>query len=348
MATVAVPSSSIAGERSSGWTWTHAPSAFEWLFVVTGGLALALPLVWWLGEQGLTRTDLVRWYFWTNALISSPHVYATYVRLARKIRERRVSWLWGLPGYGAAIALLTAASWAGYFIEAMTLVNVWQSFHYVRQSYGVACMYGRQDHYDAQDRRLRWWGFHLIFPMLVLGRWDTVYTAWQGRTYSFMPMQMGTTIMSVLWAVAAVGVLVALLGEARLISRNGRRYSPTGLVCFLTAIGIHVYGFVVLSHFQRGFFAVTIYHSMQYLALLWVTEHRQAAARGWRWAQLVPGAVGFALFWGCLFALGYGYEQKVTVALSSYWTQASAILLAAVSVHHYTVDTLIWRRSVGA
>jgi hypothetical protein len=62
----------------------------------------------------------------------------------------------------------------------------------------------------------------------------------------------------------------------------------------------------------------------------------------------VPNLAGFSIFWLFLFALGYGYEQKLTVALTSYWTQASAILLGAISAHHYTVDTFIWRRKVGA
>jgi hypothetical protein len=33
--------------------------------------------------------------------------------------------------------------------------------------------------------------------------------------------------------------------------------------------------------------------------------------------------------------------------MTQWWLMASSILLAAISVHHYTVDSFLWRRSVG-
>jgi hypothetical protein len=127
----------VGNRLTSLWSGPFAPSAFEWFFVVSGGMALALPLVLWLGETGLSRSDTIRWYFWINALISSPHVYSTYVRLHRKTREGKVTWWLGFPTYFAIAGLLAVVSWQGFFIEAMTAVNVWQSYHYVRQVYGV-------------------------------------------------------------------------------------------------------------------------------------------------------------------------------------------------------------------
>jgi hypothetical protein len=113
-------------------------------------------------------------------------------------------------------------------------------------------------------------------------------------------------------------------------------------------LGVHYYGFSVLSHFQRGFFAVTIFHALQYLALVWVLERKHYLSRGIRWFDLVPNLVGFMIFWLVMFALGFGWEQKITVSLSHWWTMASTILLAAISVHHYVVDSFLWRRPVGA
>ena len=62
------------------------PPLFDWFSIITGGLLFALPFVLMMGEERLSRGDTIRWYFWMNALISSPHVYATYVRLQRKIK----------------------------------------------------------------------------------------------------------------------------------------------------------------------------------------------------------------------------------------------------------------------
>jgi hypothetical protein len=56
---------------------------------------------------------------------------------------------------------------------------------------------------------------------------------------------------------------------------------------------------------------------------------------------------GFALFWAALFLLGFGWEQKVTRALEHWWLQASPLVLAGVSGHHYTVDSFFWRRAAG-
>lgn len=350
MSTAAFPSASVpaASPPWKAWTWAFRPSAFEWLFVITGGLAVCLPFVLWMGEDALGRTDKIRWYFWINALISSPHVYSTYIRVHRKIAEGKLPWWLGLPGYFGVVGLMAVGSAAGYFIEVMTAVNVWQSFHYVRQSYGVGCLYGRQEKFDDTDRRLRWWAYHLVFPALILGRWDTIYHVWGGKTYSFIPMDFSATVLTCLWTVAALGGAAALAAEWRLARNNGARYNPASLLCYLVCMGIHAYGFVVASHFQRGFFAVTVFHSVQYLALVWITERRQALQRGVRWVAVAPNLVGFAAFWTFLFVLGYGYENHVTVALSSYWTQASAVLLAAISAHHYTIDSFIWRRSAGA
>lgn len=137
---------------------TAVASGFEWCFVITGGMALFLPAILWLGESELQNETRIPWYFWASTIVSSPHVYSTYVRQCRKTREGKVNWLWGAPAYIACVLLLAAASAAGYFVETITAVNVWQSFHYLRQTYGVGCLYGRQDSFDDRDRKWRWCG----------------------------------------------------------------------------------------------------------------------------------------------------------------------------------------------
>ncbi len=323
------------------------PSRFEWLFIITGGLIVALPLVWSMGEKALFSQSPINWYIWISALVSSPHVYATYVRLQRKINEHKAHWLTGFPLYFAIAGLLASASLAGLFVEVMTFINVWQSYHYVRQTYGIGCLYGRQVKFTEQDRRLRWWAYHLWFPALILGRWDTIYTAWQGKTYTFIPMYFGPIVMTMFWCLAGVGTLIALYAELRLMKNNGRNYSSVGFVNYMTCMAIHAYGFCFASHFQRGFLAVTIFHACQYMALVWWMERSTAIERGWRWAEKVPNFLGFALFWTALYFIGYSYEAKFSVAMNTFWIQASAILLASISAHHYTVDTFLWRRKVG-
>lgn len=324
------------------------PTGFEWFFVITGGLGLFLPFILWIGETELREEQLIHWYYWLSVIIGSPHVYATYVRQARKIQEGKSSVWLGVPCYLGIVGLLTALHGYGAFVITITLVNVWQSFHYLRQSYGVACLYSGQAEFDDRDRKLRWYGYHLVFPYLIIGRWDMLYDAWGGQTYELMPVDFGPLFMQFLAVIACVGLYVQAVAEIRLIRRNGKNYNPNGIICYTVCMGIHYYGFMVLSHFQRGFEAVTFFHAMQYLALVWVLERRQRSAAGNQWITAIPNLAGFCVFWLVLYVLGFGWEQYLTTGLERWWTIASTILLSSISVHHYIVDSFIWRRSVGA
>src|SRR5205807_10139645 len=162
------------------WNLGRTP-VFDWLFIVLGGIPLFLPFLFFMGESGLSKSAPVYWYFWMNAVTSAPHVYSTYCRLGRKIGEGMVTGWMGFPCYALCVGLLALASVKGFFLQAMTGVNVWQSVHYVRQVYGVSRLYGRGEFADARVRRLSYYAFHLSMPLFVLGRWHTLYTVWGGR-----------------------------------------------------------------------------------------------------------------------------------------------------------------------
>src|SRR6476659_1617167 len=95
----ATAAESLPSDEGSSRITLRGTSVFDWLFVILGGLPFYLPLLFMLGEQGLSQTNPIYWYLWINAAISSPHVYSTYVRLSRKISERRVRWWVGFPLY---------------------------------------------------------------------------------------------------------------------------------------------------------------------------------------------------------------------------------------------------------
>jgi hypothetical protein len=326
-----------------------AITGFEWMFVLTGGLAIALPILFYLGETRLGSSNEILWYFWINTIVSSPHVYATFVRLQRKISTGKTSWWLGWPLYLAMVFGLGLLTFTGFFVEAMTAVNVWQSWHYVRQTYGISCLYGTQDQFTDSDRRLRWWAYHLVFPLLIFGRMDQLYTVWAGASSPhIIPFAIGIW-MSPLWFLAYAGIYIAIMAEVRLYLRNRQNYNPMGLICYLLCIGVHYYGFMVESHYQRGFFAVTIFHATQYLALVWFMERKTAPQSARMWLQRVPNLLGFMLFWAVLYLIAYGYEQNLVTWVSNVsWPQFGTVLMAGISVHHYIVDSFIWRRSVGA
>jgi hypothetical protein len=327
-------------------------TAFEWLFVIMGGLPLYLPFLFLMGERGLSGQDPIYWYFWVNAVISSPHVWSTYARLGRKIGEGKVSRWVGFPLYLAIFGALALASKAGYFVEAMTAVNLWQSFHYCRQVFGVSKLVSRNGKDDQLTQRLMFHGYHLAVPLFVLGRWDVLYTVWGGKASSaIIPVDVSSWIMGLCWALAAVGIGVGLWSEVRTYRRirgEGGSYNPARLLTLAIYYAIHAFGFLSVTFFQRGFFAVTIFHAVQYLAIVWVLERKVNTGPTASLFRRVPAAAAFPLFWVGLFVVGYSLENYLFMGANRLWPLMAAVGLAAVSAHHYSVDSVMWRRKAGA
>src|SRR6202011_5682994 len=112
-------------------------------------------------------------------------------------------------------------------------------------------------------------------PLFVFGRWDTLYTVWRGIPSNvIIPVHFPPLFMNACWALFCGAVGLGLLAEARKMGRGLRSYDPIGLVTMLAFYVIHAYGFLSVSHYQRGFFAVTIFHGVQYLGLLWLLENQ--------------------------------------------------------------------------
>jgi hypothetical protein len=324
-------------------------TSFEWMFIILGGLPLYLPFIFYMGERGLSTSDPIYWYFWINAAVSSPHVYSTYARLGRKIHEGRVSKWFGFPLYVAIFGALVLASRAGYFLEAMTAVNLWQSLHYCRQVFGVSKLMSRNAPKDERATQLAFYGYHLVIPLFVLGRWDVLYTVWSGKPSStIIPVDISSWIMGICWALAGAGIVAGLGSEARIYRQTEGEYNPSRLVTFIVYYAIHMFGFLSVSYFQRGFFAVTIFHAVQYLGIVWLLEHKASKGRSGDVYRRLPVGAGFALFWLFFFVAGYGLENYVFMGANTWWPLLASIGLAAVSAHHYSVDTVMWRRKVGA
>ena len=341
-------------------------AGFDWLLIITGGLPIVLPAVLLLGEQRLSGTDPIHWYVWMNAVFSAPHVYSTYVRLSRKIRERRVSMWIGWPTYLAWVGLIMGAYWLdqrmaiGAFVGLITAINVWQTFHYLRQSYGIGRFFEReygQYSSESSGRSLMFWAYHLSMPVLIFGRWDTLHVMWSGVTYShIVPVDFPQLLIHLLWALAVVGLAMGVAAEWKNFRAGGGKYHPIGIVNLAIYFGIHWLGFMSLDYFYRGFIAVTIFHGIQYLALVWKLEKRHYGSDPESYYNKIPLVGGFLIFWALLLMMGTGYEQGlVTRVIGPLATPDTAAfvgalilaLLTGVSAHHYTIDMFIWRKKAG-
>lgn len=278
-----------------------------------------------------------------------PHVNAAYFRLQRKISEGRVQAFYGVPLYLIFVALLGVAAFFGRYLEFMTAVNVWQSFHYVRQVYGVSRVYGRENRETDRTRQLTFLGYHLAMPLFVLGRWSLMFDVWRGAPHdTIIPLHMPDALMAFSLVLAVVGLALGLAAEWLKLRQNAV-YNPVGLINLLIYYAIHWFGFLSADYFYRGFFAVSIYHAVQYLGLVWLHEkqgRKNPAAYLCLWDK-VPVLLPFLAFWMLIILVGSTFTQSVLPSFDIYWLHLSAVLLGAQSAHHYAIDTFLWRAKVG-
>lgn len=324
-------------------------STFEWLFIVFGGLPLCLPFLFLLGENGLSSQNPIYWYVLINSVVSSPHVYSTYLRLGRKISENKASFFIGWPSYAVLLLILQVAQFKGLFVEAMTAVNVVQSYHYLRQVYGTYRLYSGASNENALARNLSVYVFHLAMPLFIFGRWDMLYTVWGGKPSSaIIPVDFSNTFMNCCWVLAGIAIILAFVLEYVKIKHSYNTYNPVGAVIIFVYFVIHWFGFLSVQFYQRGFFAITIFHAVQYFALLWFMERQSESGRSIiAKFQNVPFKVLLPLIWLLVFVSVYIWENKVLTFGNLFFANTSMLIMGAVSAHHYFVDAFIWRRQAG-
>jgi hypothetical protein len=172
---------------------------------------------------------------------------------------------------------------------------------------------------------------------------------WGGKASgAIIPVDVASWIMAICWALAFVGMGAGLMSEYRSYRRSTGEWNPARLVTLIVYYAIHIFGFLSITFYQRGFFAVTIFHAVQYLALVWVLERAKATGVRQKAYGALPQMAAFPLFWGLLFLAGYAFENYVFMSANSLWPFMAAVGLAAVSAHHYAVDSVMWRRAAGA
>ncbi|HEY9785521.1 MAG TPA: hypothetical protein V6D17_08985 [Candidatus Obscuribacterales bacterium] len=324
---------------------------FELFWIIVGGLPLYLPLVMSLGERGAGANQPIAWAFWANMIVSMPHTWATYARLTRKIGENKVKWYYGFPAYALILAFLCFATVKGFFVEAFTLVNVWQSYHYLRQVYGVSRYFGRSKAESELSQKLSFWGYHLPIPLFVLGRWDLLYTVWRGKPSEYIiPLNIPDPILTFSWILAACGLVSAIASEVIKYRNSDQDYDATGLLNLVMYYFIHWFGFLSAQYYARGFLTITVFHAIQYVGIVFLLEEKQTSSLNFptrRLLALVPHGLTFLAFWVFLFLIGEGIQDYIFTAPNIFWAQFSATCLSSISAHHYLVDSVMWNRKSG-
>lgn len=345
-------------------------SVVEFL-LVGGATPLLFVLSWWLRRVvGLDAADLAFGFtfFYAAYLVNDPHFSVTYLLFYGDARARLLDPATPpvqrarivLAGLVVPVALVAWAGWAlaarsahslGLLIQAMFLLVGW---HYVKQGFGVMTVL-------AARRGVR------FLPRERLAILAHCYAGWayawaspydpgreveeKGVVYTSIAQPPGLERVTHVVFLATAVILAVVLAV------KWRRERRLPIVTPLTALVCSVWVWSVYSSADPlVVYAIPALHSLQYLYFVWLLKGAEAREReGPPWFEraaparlglLAAGALalGWVLFHGAPSALDDFLVPRRSRFTDMGPTPYFAALFAVVNIHHYFMDTVIWRR----
>lgn len=279
--------------------------------------------------------------------INHPHFSATSYRLYRSKSDMQQ---FPVTAYVLPIcmlfltvaALLSPTEFGPWFIK---IYLIWSPYHFSAQTLGVALLYARRSGFEISPVLRKILSFFIFSTFLGPSLW-----AEQGQTGSnyygivtpsfHLPAWVWPSFQIIIWGLGAA-LLVAFIVSAR---RQNRKIPPL----LVMALPLTQYIWFVAGASMTGFTAfVPAYHSLQYLLIAWLLEMRTrqiessthssplilvARTTKWSLANVIGGVVLFAVLpWS--MARATGADPFI----------ATGITLAAVQMHHFIVDGVVWK-----
>jgi hypothetical protein len=354
--------------RSRGWTGGLVE------FLVVGGVTpILFPLSWLLRSSvGLDPADYAIGFLMFHAafVINDPHFAVTYLLFYKDVRGRAFGDRWGrvqrlrylFVGLGVPLVLAAWALFAlatrsalglGLMIQLMFFLVGW---HYVKQGFGVFTVLAtRRGVRFSQRERLA------ILAHCFAG-WAYAWAspADPGRAVE----EKGLVYMTLahppgLERVTQVVFLSTTLPLIWVLAQKWRREGRLPIITPLTALLCSIWSWSIYSSIDPLVrYVVPALHSVQYLYFVWLLKGNEAREReGPPWfersARVRLGilavsaiALGFLLFHAGPAALDGALVPRGAIpelgALGP--TPYFAAIYAFVNIHHYFMDTVIWRR----
>jgi hypothetical protein len=279
-------------------------------------------------------------------IINYPHFSATSYRLYRS--QDNIN-QYPLTAYlvpflvlgGAALALQSPAGFAPYFVK---FFQIWSPYHFSGQSFGIAMIYARRAGiaFSPLERRvLKWFIFSTYLSLIAVAETGLRSYQFFGVVYPALGLPAIVAQMAQ-WTVFALGVaLVALL-----VIRPAMAGRPVAWMALVPAATQFVW-FGLGQQLPKFAEFIPAFHSVQYLLIAWsvqlkerLDEQQQQGSPAFvgtesvRWlGSNVAG--GFLLFWGLPHGVAWlgGHDLGI----------ATAIFFAAIQIHHFFVDGVIWK-----
>lgn len=341
-------------------------------FLLAGGATPFLFLASWLVRRkvGLDAAELAVGFTMFHAayVINDPHFAVTYLLFYKDVRRRalgdafsraqRLRYL--LAGFvtpallfaWALFGLATRSAPAlGWLIQLMFFLVGW---HYVKQGFGVMVVLAarRGVRFDRFERAailahcFAGWAYAWAEPA-DLG------TEVEEKGLVYRTIAHGKSLEHATLAILLATIPVLMFVLARKWKRDGR----LPLVTPLTAMLASVWTWSIFSGADPLVrYVVPALHSIQYLFMVGLLKQNEAKEReGPPWFEtsvrsrlglFAAGtlALGWILFHGAPDALDTAFDSKRFARTDLGPTPYFAALYALVNLHHYFMDSVIWRR----
>jgi len=364
--------SQTATAATTGLTSRVRGGRFSEFLLVGGATLFLLPLGWLLRwATGLETSELVVGFvtFHAATVINDPHFSVTYLLFYRRARERLFGTEFGtsqrvryaLAGVVVPVALALwavsaiatrSAMYLGLMMQLMFFLVGW---HYVKQGFGVlSVLSARQGVYlDSRERR---WILAHCFCAWFYARASPADPGKQymeqGVVFTSLPHPPGleTVTQAAFW-LSTLGLGWALVGIWR---RTARLPPLAALVGFLVTVWLWV---VYSSIDPLMVYLIPALHSVQYAYFVWLLKRNEARAEegpplfrrpaAVRVGVLAASAVGLGwllfhgapTFFDSAFAIG-DVERAGDLGVTPYL----AAFVTFVNLHHYFMDSVLWRR----
>jgi hypothetical protein len=342
-------------------------------FLLVGGATLLLlPLVSCVRyAAGLDAGELAVGFLAFHAayVINDPHFAVTYLLFYRDVKNRafgksfepaqRARYL--IAGFGVPVALAAwgiagiatgSARTLGFLFELMFLLVGW---HYVKQGFGVLSVLSarRGVRFSPLERKVvlahcyAGWAYAWANPASA-----SKLVEEKGVVYTALAHPRAVELVALSIVVLSA---FALIGVFWLKLRRERGLPVVPLAGFLITVWLLT---VYSSLDPLMVYLIPALHSVQYLYFVWLLKRNEARDRegppsfgrpaGLQLGVLAATAIGlgWVLFHGApefldgIFVLRNPNAGEMALGATPHF----AVLFAFVNIHHYFMDTVIWRR----
>jgi hypothetical protein len=283
--------------------------------------------------------------FADNWVLGFPHLMSTFARIApdRASLKANRFLVFGLPLIALAV---TSALALGIGVALVTTVYFyWQWYHTMRQSWGVAQLYRRKAGGAVRENPFFAEALFTLVPLWgLLHRLTTAPTHFLYPNIPIVVPHVPEILANGVGAIACAGLVwwafcrvrEAIEGELAL---THALFSASHYLIFIV-------GYIVMDDVAGGWIVTNIWHTAQYLMLVWMFNENVIAKgppKGWFWSltrgNRAPLYFGLCLVSAFALYLAIGYPVR--------WG-AGGIVFAivagqALNFNHFITDAVIWR-----